>query len=148
MRSTELMWKDNTSFKRFERDLPIAARCVPEGEAGPEIKVSDTRFVYYSYCRSYKSSTLGTAVNDLDAPQQMDIGGNIGAAWTRVLHYHYNCDKNYQNCRDEEQFYLANGYDLWQWKHYHNDQLVKTALMNDLQQGRPNETLPCTESYR
>jgi hypothetical protein len=104
--------------------------------------------VYYFSCRSYKSSTLGTAVNDLDAPQQMDLGGKIGPAWTRVLHYHYNCDKNYQNCRDEEQFYLANGYGLWQWKHYHNDQLVKTALMNDLQPGRPNETLPCTESYR
>lgn len=76
MRSTELMWKDNTSFKRFERDLPIAARCVPEGESGPEIKVPDTRFVYYSSCRSYKSSTLGTAVNDLDAPRQMDLGGH------------------------------------------------------------------------
>ena len=148
MRSTELTWKDNTSFKRFEHDFPVAARCVPEGEAGPEIKVRDTKFVYFSSCRAYKSSDLGTAVNEIDAPRQMDLGGNAGQAWTRVLHYHYNCDKNYQNCRDEEQFYLANGYGLWQWKHYKNDELVKTALMNDIQRGRPNATLPCAESYR
>ena len=148
MRSTELTWTDNTSFKRFEHDLPIAARCVPAGEPGPELKVQDTRFLYFSACRPYKSSTVGTAVNDLDAPQKMDGGGNIGQVWTRVLHYRYNCDKNYQNCRDEEQFFLANGYGLWQWKHYHDDRPVKTALMNDLQQGRPNATLPCQQSYR
>jgi hypothetical protein len=78
----------------------------------------------------------------------MDVGGNIGQAWTRILHYHYNCDKNFQNCRDEEQFYLANGFGLWQWKHYKNDELVKTALMNDIQRGEANATLSCTESYR
>jgi hypothetical protein len=148
MRSTELTWKDNTSFKRFERDLPIAARCLPEGQPGPEIRISDTRFEYFSSCSRYKSSNLGTAVNNLDAPQQMDVGGNIGQVWTRVLHYHYNCDKNYQNCRDEEQFYLANGYGIWQWKHYKNGELVKTALMNEIRPGRPNATLPCSESYR
>jgi hypothetical protein len=31
MRATELIWTDNTTFKRFTRDLPIAERCVPEG---------------------------------------------------------------------------------------------------------------------
>lgn len=148
MRSTELNWKDNTSFKRFVHDLPIAARCVPEGAAGPEIKVADTRFDYFASCRPYKSSTIGTAVNDLDAPSQVNAGGNIGVQWTRVLHYHYNCDRNYQNCRDEEQFYLANSYGLWQWKHYENGPLAKTALMNDVRQGRANATLPCPESYR
>jgi hypothetical protein len=148
MRSTELSWKDNATFKRFEHDLPITARCVPEGGPGPEIKVPDTKFDYFSSCRRYKSSSLGTAVNDLDAPQQMDVRGSIGQTWTRILHYHYNCDKNYRNCRDEEQFYLANGYGLWQWKHYRNGELVKTALMNDIQRGRANATLPCAESYR
>lgn len=38
MRSTELTWKDNTSFKRFARDLPISQRCVAEGKAGPKSK--------------------------------------------------------------------------------------------------------------
>ena len=35
MRSTELKWEDNRTFKRFVHDLPIAARCVTEGEPGP-----------------------------------------------------------------------------------------------------------------
>jgi hypothetical protein len=148
MRSTELTWKDNTSFKRFERDLPIAARCAPEGESGPEIKVADTKFVYFSGCRPYKSSSLGTAVNNIDAPQKMDVGGNIGPAWTRVLHYRYNCDKNYHNCRDEEQFYLADGFGLWKWQHYKNESLVKSALINEMELGKAGATLPCSNSYQ
>ena len=104
MRSTELEWKDNSSFKRFEHDLPVAERCVEEGKPGQEIKVADTRFDYFSSCRRYKSSSVGTAVNDLDAPILMDAGGNIGRLWTRVLHYHYNCDKTFNDCKDEEQF--------------------------------------------
>jgi hypothetical protein len=148
MRATELEWKDNTSFKRFERDLPIAARCATEGEAGPEIKVIDTRFQYFASCHPYKSSNLKTAVNDLDAPVRMDVGGNLGELWTRVLHYHYNCDREFQNCRDEEKFYLGNGYGLWKWEHFRNGEFLKSALMNDLQRGKPRATLPCEESYR
>ena len=148
MRSTELDWKDNSSFKRFEHDLPIAERCVPEGEPGPEIKVSNTRFDYFSSCRPYKSSTVGTAVNDVDAPVQMDAGGNIGRLWTRILHYHYNCDKSFKNCKDEEQFYLGNGYGLWQWKHFKDGVEAKSALINGFRDGRPGAMLSCRESYR
>jgi hypothetical protein len=148
MRATELQWDDNTSFKRFGHDLPIAARCVPESSRGPEIKVEDTHFEYFSSCRPYKSSTLGTAVNDLDAPEQMTLGGNIGSTWTRVLHYRYNCDRHFEHCKDEEQFYLANGYGIWQWKHYRNGELLKTALMNKLVTGKPKTALSCVETYR
>jgi len=147
MRATELEWKDNTSFKRFDRDLPIAARCVAEGKAGPEIKVADTRFQYFASCRPYKSSSVERAVNDLDAPALMDVGGNLGEVWTRVLHYHYNCDGQFQHCKDEEQFYLGNGYGLWQWKHFRNRELLKSALMNDFQTGKSQATLLCDESY-
>lgn len=148
MRATELEWKDNTTFKRFQRDLPIAARCVAEEKAGPEIKVADTRFQYFASCRPYKSSNVERAVNDLDAPVLMDIGGNLGEVWTRVLHYHYNCDEQFQHCRDEEQFYLGKGYGLWQWKHFRNSELLKSALINDFQAGKAQATLPCEESYR
>jgi len=148
MRSTELEWKDNRTFKRFVRDLPIAARCVTEGRPGPEIKAPDTTFHYFSSCRPYKVSTVGTAFNDLDAPAEMDAGGNIGHVWTRVLHYHYNCDKNFDHCKDEEQFYLANGYGLWQWKHSKQGSLAKVALMNDIERSTAIETLACSESYQ
>jgi len=147
MRSTELTWTDNTSFKRFERDLPIAYRCVAGGQAGPQIQVEDTTFRYFERCQPYKTSNLGTAVNDFDAPQLMDVGGNIGQAWTRVLHYHYNCDQSFNNCADEEQFYLANGYGLWQWKHYRKGVLQKTTLINQIENGTAQGNLPCKNSY-
>jgi len=148
MRATELEWKDNSTFKRFVHDLPMTSRCVPEDKAGREIRVPDTRFQYYSSCSPYKSSTVGTAVFNLDAPEQMDTGANIGQVSTRVLHYHYDCDKNYRNCADEEQFYLGKGYGLWQWKHYKRGNLVKTSVMNNLEKGRAAGKLACKESYQ
>jgi len=87
-------------------------------------------------------------VNDLDAPKRIEVGGNVGTAWSRVLHYRYNCDEQFQNGRDEEQFFLANGYGLWQWKHYKHGELVKTALMNELREGRVRAAVPCRQSYR
>jgi hypothetical protein len=75
MRSTELEWKDNRMFKRFVHDLPIAARCVAEGKPGPEIKVEDTNFRYFSSCRPYKTSKVGKAVNDLGAPSKWMLAG-------------------------------------------------------------------------
>lgn len=148
MQSTELKWTNNTTFKRFVNDLPIAERCVPEGKPGETIKVTDTQFDYYESCKSYKSSHLGTAVNTLDAPVMADIGGNVGQQWTRVMHYRYNCDSNFANCADEGQFYLANGFGLWKWKHFRNGSLVKTTLMNDLERGKVSESLPCKDAYQ
>jgi hypothetical protein len=148
MRSTELNWSDNSSFKRFVNDLPIAARCITAGQPGPTIKVANTTFKFYRSCSSYQSSTLGTSINSLDAPVLMDVGGNVGKAYTRVLHYRYDCDSNYRNCSDEEQFFLANGYGLWQWKHYKNNVFKASAVMNHLQQGVAYDTLPCQNSYK
>jgi hypothetical protein len=147
MRSTELVWTNNTTFKRFERDLPIAVRCVTSSEPGPEIRALDTSFQYYSSCKPYKESNLGTAVNNLDAPVLMDTGGNIGQVWTRVFHYQYNCNQDFEQCTDEEQFFLANGYGEWQWKHYHNGVLVNSTLINNMEPGTTSATLPCPDSY-
>lgn len=148
IRSTELIWADNTTFKRFVQDLPIAARCVAPNAAGPEIQVPDTRFQYFASCSAYKSAALGTSVNDLDAPALMETGGNIGQAWTRILHYRYNCNSSFQNCANEEQFFLAQGYGLWQWKHYQNGALVNSTLINNMEPGTASGTLPCATSYQ
>jgi hypothetical protein len=78
----------------------------------------------------------------------MDAGGNIGQIPTRVLHYQYDCDQNFGKCKDEEQFFLGNGYGLWQWKHYKKGKLKKTAVMNDIQNGIAAQMLPCPESYK
>jgi hypothetical protein len=148
MRATELVWSDNTTFKRFVRDLAISARCVTEGQPGPEIKVRDTSYEYYASCTAYKQGHLGTSVNTLDAPALMDPGGNTGQVWTRVLHYRYNCNSDFEQCADEEQFYLASGYGEWQWKHYKNGTLVNATLINNLSPGSTLATLPCADSYK
>jgi len=148
MRSTELVWTDNTTFKRFVSDLPIAARCVAPNSAGPEIEVADTSFQYFSACNPYQSSQLGTAVFDLDAPLLMDTGGNIGQVLTRVLHYRYNCDSAFQNCVNEEQFFLATGYGQWRWLHYQSGILVNSTLINNIEPGTATGTLPCPQSYQ
>ena len=75
IRSTELTWTDHTTFKRFVHDLPIAACCVPASSAGPQIQVPDTTFQCFASCSSYKSSKLGTSLNDLDAPSLIDTRG-------------------------------------------------------------------------
>jgi len=148
IRSTELTWTDNATFKRFIHDLPIAPRCLAPDAAGPEIQVADTTFQYFSGCSPYKSATLATAVTDLDAPVVMDTGGNLGQQPTRVLHYRYHCDSAYQSCGDEEQFFLSNGCGLWQRRHYQSGGLLKTSLMNDIASGTPIATLPCPQSYQ
>ena len=76
--STELTWNDNTTFKRFNHDLPIAPRCLAPGAAGAEIQIANTEFQYFASCNSYKPSKLASATTTLDAPVLMDLGGNIG----------------------------------------------------------------------
>lgn len=147
IRSTELTWTDNTTFKRFLHDLPIAARCVDSNQPGPEIRVPDTMFQYFASCSAYKTSALGTSLNDLDAPALIDAGGDIGQVMTRILHYRYNCDASYQSCGDEEQFFLAKNIGLWQWVHYQSGAIVKSSLMTDLTSGTATATLPCANSY-
>src|SRR5690242_6679167 len=44
IRSTELNWKDNTTFKRKEEDTPLTTRCVPVNAASPVLHISNARF--------------------------------------------------------------------------------------------------------
>ena len=148
LRSTELIWKDNTTFKRKVRDVPLTSRCVPINAPASEIEIRDVGFGFYSSCNLYKASLLGTIVNRLDAPVLTDTEGNIGRVWTRVLHYQYNCDKHFGNCKDEEQFFLGRGYGQWQWRHYRNGELVNTTLINHIGTGTAKEILPCPGSYQ
>lgn len=59
MRSTELVWGDNTTFKRFVHDLPISARCVTPGKSGPEIKSDRHPFSLFRFLPSLQDKQLG-----------------------------------------------------------------------------------------
>ena len=130
MRATELTWTN----KRFHQDLPLHRAASSRADRTRRFVSKIPASEYFDQCKPYKASDLSTAVNDLDAPQLIDAGENVGQVGTRVLHYRYNCE-NFKNCVDEEQFFLANGYGLWQWKHYHHGVLVKATLMNRLETG-------------
>lgn len=112
-RSTEWNWTQG-QFKRFVQDMPLAARCVASGEPGPEVKVQNTQFKYYANLRGLATRVRLAPLSTTLTSHYKWTSGNVGVQWVRVLHYHYNCDSKYQNCTDEEQFYLANGYGLWQ----------------------------------
>jgi hypothetical protein len=148
IRGTELDWKDNTTFKRKEQDTPLSTRCVPVNGASPVQRVSNARFSFYANCKSYKSSSLGTILNDLDAPEMMDAGGDIGQVLTRVLHYRFNCDKRFENCKDEEQSFLGKGYGRWKWVHLKRGEVVKTTVVNHISKGTAHAIPPCENAFK
>jgi len=148
IRGTELNWKDNTTFKRKEQDTPLSTRCVPVNGASPMLHVSNARFSFYANCKWYKTSSLGTIVNSLDAPEMMDAGGDIGHVLTRVLHYRFNCDKHFENCKDEEQSFLAKGYGRWKWVHLKHGEVVKTTVVNHISKGTAHAIPPCENAYK
>ena len=148
IRGTELEWKDNRTFKRKEQDNALSTRCVPVNGASPTQRVSNARFNFYENCKPYKSSTLGTIVDDLDAPEMMDAGGDIGEVSTRVLHYRFNCDKHFENCKDEEQSFLGKGYGRWKWVHLKYGEVVKTTVVNHISKGTAYAIPPCESAYK
>jgi hypothetical protein len=76
MRSTELAWKDNTSFKRFEHDLPIAARCVPKARLGRRSR-SGTR----NLCTTLPVALINPA---LSAPRSMTLTFRSRWIWEEI----------------------------------------------------------------
>jgi len=148
IRGTELNWKDNTTFKRKQEDTALTTRCVPVNAASPVLRISNTRFSFYANCKLYKTSSLGTIVNNLDAPEVMDAGGDIGQVLTRVLHYRFNCDKHFENCKDEEQSFLSKGYGRWKWVHLKYGEVVKTTVANHISKGTAHAIPPCQNAYR
>jgi hypothetical protein len=148
IRATELNWKDNTTFKRKEQDTPLTTRCVPVNGASPVLHVSNARFSFYANCKPYKTSSLGTIVNNLDAPEMMDAGGDIGQVLTRVLHYRFNCDKHFEGCKDEEQSFLGNGFGRWKWVHLKYGEVVKTTVVNHISKGTAHAIPPCENAYK
>jgi len=122
IRGTELEWKDNSTFKRKEQDTPLTARCVPVNGASPVERVSNARFSFYENCKAYKTSSLGTIVDNLDAPEMMDAG--------------------------EEQSFLGKSYGRWKWVHLKFGEVVKTTVVNHISKGTARAIPPCETAYK
>ncbi len=118
---TEYAWNSPTTYKKFtyNTNMPFAPRCAKAGSPGSTIKVPNTTYDIYTSCTSYTRHKLGTAINEVWGPYSVSLGGALPSnLQTLVVSYRYNCDLNYQNCGDKEEFWLAKQYGLVQWVHY------------------------------
>ena len=152
-RATELGWDDPTSFKRFDTDLPMSARCVRIGKPGATIKVSASGTTYQSFaqCEPFLRQPLGNVINTISAPAAVNLG-NVGLVATRYFTYKYSCNQNYAACQFMEVFSLAYGIGLYDWKYYVSQKgkfvLKSESVIDDLQGGQTTPSLPCVNSYQ
>jgi hypothetical protein len=147
---TELNWNDPHTFKKFAKDtnMPLVPRCAKAGTPGSSIYVPDTRYQTYSDCKHYITQNLKKAVNQVWGPYSLSLGGSLPSNLkVLVASYRYNCDANYGNCGDKEEYYLAQKYGLVQWAHYSlvrgKYQLQQKTVFNQLASGGNTPSFPC-----
>jgi hypothetical protein len=118
---TELNWNDPHTFKKFANNtnMPLVPRCAKAGFPGSQIYVPNTSYQTYSDCTHYITQTLKKGINQVWGPYSISLGGNLpNNLSVLVARYRYNCDVNYANCGDKEEYYMAQKYGLVQWVHY------------------------------
>jgi hypothetical protein len=151
---TEMSWTVPQSYKKFTNNtnLPLVPRCATAGSPGSTIKVSNTNYDLHTNCSQSCSVTLGlqTSINEVWGPYSLSFGGSLPSNLkTLVISYRYNCDNNYANCGDKEEYYVTQKYGLVQWVHYIRipatgayAQLQKT-IFNQLVAGIVTPDFPC-----
>ncbi len=118
---TEYAWNYPNTFKKFSgnTNMPLAPRCAKDGFPGSTIKVGNTSYDIYTDCNTFTSHNLKKGVNQVWGPYQVSFGSSLPSKMaTLVVSYRYNCDSNYANCGDKEEYYLGKRYGLVQWVHY------------------------------
>jgi hypothetical protein len=147
---TELDWNNPRTFKRFadNTNMPLVPRCAKGGSPGSVIYVPNTSYRTYSDCDHYITQNLRKGINQVWGPYPMSLGGSLpNSLQVLVASYRYNCDVNYANCNDKEEYYMAQKYGLVQWVHY---SMVKGAykmqqktVFNQLRSGGASPSFPC-----
>ncbi len=147
---TELDWNNPQTFKKFTNNtnMPLVPRCAKAGFPGSAIHVPNTSYQTYSDCTHYITQNLKQGINQVWGPYWISLGGGLPSNLkVLVASYRYNCDVNYANCSDKEEYYLAQKYGLVQWVHY---SLVKGAfqmqqktVFNNLTAGSTTPNFPC-----
>ena len=147
---TELNWNNPQTFKKFayNTNMPLVPRCAKAGFPGSTITVPDTSYQTYSDCTHYTTQDLLKAVNEVWGPYYVSLGGMLPSHLkVLVASYRYNCDNNYSNCGDKEEYYLAQSYGLVQWAHYTlangSYQMQQQTIFNQLVAGGTTPYFPC-----
>lgn len=147
---TELNWNDPHTFKKFANNtnLPLVPRCAKAGFPGSSIQVPNTSYQTYSDCTHYVTQNLLKGINQVWGPYKISLGGSLpNNLPVLVASYRYNCDVNYANCGDKEEYYLAQKYGLVQWVHYSlvsgAYQMQQKTIFNRLVSGTTQPSFPC-----
>lgn len=147
---TELNWNDSHTFKKFSNNtnMPLVPRCAAAGYPGSTIHVPNTSYQTYSDCNHYVVQNLRHGINEVWGPYKISLGGDLpNNLQILVASYRYNCDTNYSNCGDKEEFYVAKSYGLVQWVHYSLSgrayQMKQKAVFSRLVAGGVSPVFPC-----
>jgi len=147
---TELNWNNPQTFKKFTNNtnMPLVPRCAKGGFPGSVIHVPNTSYQTYSDCTHYITQNLKQGINQVWGPYSITLGGALPANLkVLVASYRYNCDINYANCNDKEEYYLAQKYGLVQWVHYSlvrgAFQIQQKTVFNKLTAGSTTPSFPC-----
>lgn len=147
---TELNWNDPHTFKKFANNtnLPLVPRCAKGGFPGSTIQVPDTSYQTFSDCTHYVTQNLLKGINQVWGPYKISLGGTLpNNLPVLVASYRYNCDVNYANCGDKEEYYLAQKYGLVQWVHYSlvsgAYQMQQKTIFNRLVSGTAQPSFTC-----
>jgi len=147
---TELNWNDPHTFKKFSTNtnVPLVPRCAKAGTPGSILYVPNTSYQTYADCTHYITQNLKKGVNQVWGPYNVSLGGNLPSNLkVLVASYRYNCDGNYGNCGDKEEYYLAQKYGLVQWVHYSlvsgKYQTQQKTVFNQLTSGGNKPSFPC-----
>jgi hypothetical protein len=117
---TEQDWNDPDTFKKSNNNtnMALTSRCASGGSPGTTVKSTNTTFQIVNRCATQTVSNLGTMRNEVWGPQPMNFGGDIpDQTQTLIVKYNYDCDPNFANCHDREQYYLTQRYGLVRWDH-------------------------------
>jgi hypothetical protein len=152
-RSTELVWTDPTSFKRFNKDLPLSRRCIsPNSGAAIKIRKDRTAYTFYSDCTAYQTADLSYVTTQISKPIMVDTGGNLSQVKTRTLTYTYSCNSSYSNCLYKEVYSLGYNVGLYDWKYYVSQnkqwQLVQESIINNFSLGQSVPMFTCPNTYQ
>jgi hypothetical protein len=147
---TESNWLDPQTFKKFAKNtnMPLTPRCAKAGFPGSTITVNDTSYQSYTDCNHYTTHSLQKGVNQLWGPYKITLGGDLPSSLSvLVASYRYNCDTNYSNCGDKEEYYFAQKYGLVQWVHYSlksgTYKAVQSTVFNHMAKGNATPSFPC-----
>ena len=148
---TELDWLNPKTFKKFAKNtnMPLVPRCAKGGFPGSTITVPDTSYQTYSDCTHFVTQNLRKGVNQVWGPYNITLGGMLPKNLpVLVASYRYNCDSNYNNCGDKEEYYLAQRYGLVQWVHYSlvsgKYRVRQTTIFDQVVKGTTAPSFPCS----